>query len=41
MQEGVGRFGWLDVRPPWEVNLVWFAVAVALVVTAVVVGDPS
>jgi hypothetical protein len=39
VQESVGWFGWLDVRPPYGVNLVWFAVAVALGVTAVVVGD--
>lgn len=37
--EGVGRFGWLDVRPPDGVNLVWFAVVAVLVVTALVVGD--
>ncbi len=39
IQESVGWFGWLDVRPPYDVNLVWFAAAVALVVTALVVGD--
>ena len=32
IQESVGWFGWLDVRPPYAVNLVWFAAAVALVV---------
>jgi hypothetical protein len=37
--ESVGWFGWLDVRPPPVVNLVWFAVALALVATALVVGD--
>ena len=39
IQESVGWFGWLDVRPPYAVNLVWFAAAVALVVTALVLGD--
>ena len=39
IQESVGWFGWLDVRPPYVVNLVWFAASVALVVTALVVGD--
>jgi hypothetical protein len=39
VQESIGRFGWLDVRPPAAVNLVWFAAALALVVTALVLGD--
>ena len=39
LQESIGRFGWLDVRPPSAVNLVWFAAALALVVTALVLGD--
>lgn len=39
IQESIGWFGWLDVRPPYAVNLVWFAAAVALVVTALVLGD--
>lgn len=39
IQESVGWFGWLDVRPPYAVNLVWLAAAVALVVTALVLGD--
>jgi Predicted membrane protein (DUF2142) len=39
IQESVGWFGWLDVRPPYLVNLVWFAAALALVVTALVLGD--
>jgi hypothetical protein len=39
IQESVGWFGWLDVRPPYAVNLVWFAAAVALVGTALVLGD--
>ena len=38
IQESIGWFGWLDVRPPDVVNLVWFAAAVALVVTALVLG---
>lgn len=39
IQESVGWFGWLDVRPPYGVNLVWFAAAAALLVTALVRGD--
>jgi Predicted membrane protein (DUF2142) len=39
VQESIGRFGWVDVRPPVAVNLVWFAAALALVVTALVLGD--
>ena len=39
IQESVGWFGWLDVRPPYAVNLVWFAAAVTLVGTALVLGD--
>ena len=39
VQESIGRFGWLDVRPPSAVNLVWFAASLALVVTALVLGD--
>jgi uncharacterized membrane protein len=39
VQESIGRFGWVDVRPPSAVNFVWFAAAIALVVTAVVLGD--
>ncbi|MEP6650258.1 MAG: DUF2142 domain-containing protein [Lapillicoccus sp.] len=37
--ESIGWFGWLDVRPPYVVNLLWFAAAVAIVVTALIVGD--
>ncbi len=37
--ESIGWFGWLDVRPPDVVNLVWFAAAAALVVTGLVLGD--
>jgi len=36
--ESIGWFGWLDVRPPDVVNLVWFAAAAALVVTGLVLG---
>ena len=39
VQESIGRFGWVDVRPPSAVNFVWFAAAIALLVTAVVLGD--
>jgi hypothetical protein len=39
IQESIGWFGWLDVRPPYGVNLVWFAASAALVATALVVGD--
>lgn len=39
VQEGVGRFGWLDVRPPEAMNLVWFAGVVALVVAGFVCGQ--
>jgi hypothetical protein len=39
IQESVGWFGWLDVRPPYGVNLVWFAAAAGLLVTALVLGD--
>jgi hypothetical protein len=39
VQESIGRFGWLDVRPPSAVNLVWFTASLALVVTALVLGD--
>jgi hypothetical protein len=39
IQESVGWFGWLDVRPPYAVNLVWFPAAVALLVSALVLGD--
>ncbi|MEP6630305.1 MAG: DUF2142 domain-containing protein, partial [Lapillicoccus sp.] len=39
VDEAVGQFGWLDVRPPTAVNLVWFAAAVALVGAALVTGD--
>jgi hypothetical protein len=39
VQESVGWFGWLDVRPPYGVNLVWFAAALALLATALVLGD--
>jgi hypothetical protein len=39
-QESVGWFGWLDVRPPLAVNLVWFAFSVALLAAALVLGDP-
>jgi hypothetical protein len=37
--ESIGWFGWLDVRPPDVVNLVWFAAAAALVVTGLLLGD--
>lgn len=36
--ETIGWFGWLDVRPPEVVNVVWFAAALALVVTGLVLG---
>ena len=39
VEQSVGWFGWLDVRPPTAVNLIWFAALVALVVTALVRGD--
>ena len=39
VQESIGWFGWLDVRPPYGVNLVWFAAAVALLATALALGD--
>lgn len=39
VQEGVGRFGWLDVRPPDAVNLVWFAAVAGLLVAGLVRGD--
>ena len=39
VDEAVGQFGWLDVRPPTAVNMVWFAAAVALVGAALVRGD--
>ncbi len=39
IHEGVGWFGWLDVRPPDLVNDVWFAVVVLVVALALVVGD--
>jgi hypothetical protein len=39
IQETIGWFGWLDVRPPDGVNLVWFVAAVALLVTALDLGD--
>jgi hypothetical protein len=36
--ETIGWFGWLDVRPPEVVNVVWFAAAVVLVVAGLVLG---
>jgi hypothetical protein len=39
VEQAVGQFGWVDVRPPAAVNLVWFAAAVLLVGAALVVGD--
>jgi hypothetical protein len=39
VQESIGRFGWVDVRPPSALNLVWFAASLALLVTALVLGD--
>ncbi len=39
VDEAVGQFGWLDVRPPTAVNLVWFLAAALLVVVALVRGD--
>jgi len=39
VEQSVGWFGWLDVRPPTIVNVVWFAAIVALVLAALVRGD--
>ena len=39
VEQSVGWFGWLDVRPPAAVNLIWFAALVALVAAALVRGD--
>ncbi len=39
IHEGVGWFGWLDVRPPDLVNDVWFAAVVLVVALACLVGD--
>ncbi len=39
VQESVGWFGWLDVRPPPVVNLAWVVAVAALVGAALVVGD--
>jgi len=38
VQEGVGWFGWLDVRPPVAVNLVWVVAVAVLVGAALSVG---